>query len=443
MTSYEDLLSAIANFKTNLNVDLVSKYMDILSTFEQYTVSSRSKKYWGGNKQQTSNNYRGNRHHNGKHNVDIQRGGINRGNTNGYERGNKSSTRYQPKKRQQNDAIKKLMVNTDKIINNFNKSLNKLTTKNYDIIYKEVVTTLTDYISNFVTDYIESYVKFGINGKCHLEALNMELIKEKYNYYQCELWKLLFNKFITSSMQNRPIYYVFLQNLITWKTEIFNQSVINNAKSVFKTTTGYNYDIIKLDGVDDNNAKEFFTTTITELNERDTMVYNKVVELIAIFKEYDFMLSEINSSFKKMNVSITDFMYGLEPEINNEYHKLIANWIRKPNSGPNLGYLLQQYIISSIINNNNSNNNCDITIQVFINILNNIVDNDINDVDIIDKVVLTDKGNILLGLFDFSETDKQYINDNMKDKFKEKLEIIKNHLPSIVKYKMMDVISSL
>lgn len=176
MITFKDLQSSAASFKKNDSEDYTTFSNTINDLRKQYSTYRR-KPY---------NKYN-----------------FNKGN------------RKQPRQNQWTTAkhkdtkLKTLLANSDKMISNFTGAINKLNEGNFKIIYKDVVQLFTNYIGGFITDYVESYVKFGMGDKCEIEDLNLTTIKEKYNHYQKELWKILIDKYM-NSRSTYMMYYKFI-----------------------------------------------------------------------------------------------------------------------------------------------------------------------------------------------------------------------------------------
>ena len=165
MISFNELVNSAKTFNKSESEDYTVIKAKIDELRKLYSNSYRKSVYKPGNKYNfhKNNRYSNNRNNNGRH-------GNNKRNT--------------PK----DSKLKSLLANSDKMINSFTNAVNKLNEKNFKIIYNDVVELFTNYIGGFITDYVESYVKFGVNGKCEVEDLNLETINEKYIHYQYELW---------------------------------------------------------------------------------------------------------------------------------------------------------------------------------------------------------------------------------------------------------------
>jgi hypothetical protein len=335
---------------------------------------------------------------------------------------NKQNRRFQNNTQRKDNGLKTLIANSDKMINNFTNAINKLNESNYKIIYNDVVQLFTNYIGEFITDYVESYVKFGIGNKCEIEDLNLLFIKDKYNHYQIELWKILIDKFMNS--KNYIIYNKFINNLINWNTDIFNETIIDNIKKIFKTYCGHKYDIIKLDGINEEDPEQFFQPAIVELSERDTAIYNKITEILDIFEGYDFSFTNISNSNKKFLESIN--LYSLDVSVLSEkeniYYKMITKYIRKEELGERLGLLLYYY--------NVSNNSLD-KLNKFIDYSLTLEDKSKN-ISVISYMIME-----ILNNEERKEKILQVIN---RDELTDKLNKLSAKLPTLIKYKMMDVL---
>ena len=353
---------------------------------------------------------------------------FNRGNSGGgYKRGNSrnaySSNNNTGSQKSRSSVIRKLINNSDKMINEFNKCINKLTGSNYDIIYKDVVNLFTNYITNIIVEYVESFIKFGIQGQHNIEDLNMTLINEKYLYYQEELWKILINKTI---LTNNTLYFKFILHLCKLETNDFNIKLIENIKNVFKTYCHYNYDTIQLGDIDDEDPVQFFQSVITELEPKETKIYNKIGEIIDIFKDYKFDLSVIINNEININESLC--VYLAEGEIIKQQETFI-NYIknlfqRDTSKGSVLGNILSIHLLSNTHLKQN-----------IMGILENIASG---------KISLNDeKGYILLGIFELKETINSVFTAEDIIDIKNHLSVISKRLPSIIKYKMLDVLDIL
>lgn len=323
--------------------------------------------------------------------------------------------------------LKSLLANSDKMINNFTSAVNKLNDNNYKIIYNDVVKLFTNYIGSFITDYVESYVKFGISGKCEIEDLNLATINEKYTHYQMELWKILIDKYI-NSRTNNLIYYKFISNLISWDTEVFNKTIISSIKAVFKTYCNYEYDIVHLDGVDDEDPEQFFKPSITELDERNTMIYNKIGEIITIFTEYNFSLIKIKESHTQFLTTINDYVNNcnsITEEPITEYKKLIQKYTRKDELGEKFGLLEYKYLV----NTNNLDN------------INYILDNLLQFKD--KSHNLTVMAYMIMGMLNNKDILTKILQVINKEELQEKIKKLSSKLAIQVKYKMMDIIDLL
>jgi hypothetical protein len=394
MISFKDLQIAVANFN-KLNSPKYNEYCETINSLRKQYSTYRRQPYNNlnfnkGSKQKARNNYR--------------------------------ST---PK----DSKLKSLLTNSDKMINSFTSSVNKLNERNYKIIYNEVVQLFTNYIGSFITDYVESYVKFGVSNKCEIEDLNLDAIKDKYIHYQFELWKILIDKYM-NSRTTYMMYYKFINNLINWNTEVFNNTLIDNFKTVFKSYCGRSYDIIKLDGIDEEDPEQFFQPAVVELSERDTAIYNKITEIIELFQEYDFSLTKIAESNTYFLNTINNYISNVEIlkiEPNDEFKKLIIKYIRRVEMGERLGLLWYYYL------NNNAS-------------LNDII-------TVLDNMVLENssyQGNnlsviayILMGVLNSSDILQKVLEIINKDNLKVKLENMSVKLPAQIRYKMMDIIDLL
>ena len=340
--------------------------------------------------------------------------GFNRGSKYNYKK-NQSNSKYQYKSSKfrnnnsssTNNVVKKIIRNSDKMIINFNKLTNKLTSSNYDSIYKEVVSYFTSYISNIITDYIESYVKFGINGKCRIENLKLDLINEKYIYYQIKLWELLIQKYLIIG-NNNIIYYNFINKLCSWNTKLFNETLIENIKSIFKLYCQHNYDQIYLGEINDEDPKQFFSKYITNISEKDKLIYNKITEIVEIFNSYNFSLTKIKYYNQELNIELIKYIENKE---NSEYFSnFIDNYITEFNSkinGVKLGYILgfENYFI------------------------------DFDKIDIKNNNILY----LIIGMFS-NEKFVQSLSIENKKQYFDKLTIIKSNVISFIKYKIMDIL---
>lgn len=330
--------------------------------------------------------------------------------------------------------LKSLLANSDKMINSFTGAINKLNESNFKIIYAEVVDLFTKYIGGFITDYVESYVKFGVNGKCEVEDLNLETINEKYIHYQYELWKILMDKYINKN-GSYMMYYKFITNLISWKTDVFNDTLIKNIKSVFKSYCGYDYDIIRLDGVDDEDPEQFFKRTIVELDDRNTAIYNKITDIINIFTEYDFSLSKITESNNKFLETINEYINNpksltelniTETENSNiVYKKLLQRYLRRTELAEKLGILEYYYLRDS-----NS-----------ITSLTSVLDQVITYEDKSNEICVISY--MLMGMLNAEDIRTKLLDCISKENIKEKMEKLSSKLPALIKYKLMDILDVL
>jgi hypothetical protein len=325
--------------------------------------------------------------------------------------------------------LKSLLAKSDKIVNNFTSSINKLNENNYKIIYKEVVQIFTKYIGSFITDYIESYVKFCLDNKCEIEDINLDIIKEKYNYYQIELWKILIDKYM-NSRTTYMMYYKFINNLINWNTNIFNTTLINNIKSLFKSYCGHSYDIIKLDGIDEEDPEQFFQHVIVKLSDRDTVIYNKITEIIELFQEYDFSLTNISKCNNEFLITINNYIIDTENIKNEpitEYKKLITKYINRVEMGLRLGLLWYYYL---------QGNKC-------LEGINNLLDSIIYENGNYKENDLSFIAYMLMGILNSESILSKVLEIITKDELKIKLEKISSKLTPQIKYKMMDILDVL
>lgn len=327
-------------------------------------------------------------------------------------------------------ALKKILNENDSILNTFNGLINKLTNSNFDQIYNDVVNQFISYLSNFITDYVESYIKFGISGKCEIEDLNMDLIKEKYIQYQVDLWNILINKFINSN--NSKIYFNFINHLYKCKTDIYNIKIIDKIKVIFKTYTKLNYDNINLnDDIDDNDALQFFKhNIITEITEHNKLIYNNITNIINIFTSYDFNLS----NFTKINNEFIDHIHILlsntEKYISiecNLYTNIINKYINNSNI-EKIGYFYALYLLKNKKGNFND-------LKIFINDFEELSKN--NEM----KNYFVSKAYLIIGLLDLSHIKN--INLENKEETKNKISSIGSSLHSLIEYKLMDITDQL
>jgi hypothetical protein len=340
----------------------------------------------------------------------------------GYRKNHNSTTNHKDSK------LKSLLANSDKMISNFTSAINKLNERNFKIIYKNVVQLFTNYIGEFITDYIESYVKFGMDNKCDIEDLNLNIIKEKYNHYQKELWKILIDKYM-NSRSTYMMYYKFINSLINWNTELFNKTILTDVKAIFKSYCSHNYDIIKLDGINEEDPIEFFKPSIVELSDRDTAIYNKITEIVTIFKEYDFSLDKIKECNTEFLYSINyyiDDISSLNIEPINDFKKMITKYIRNDEMGERIGLLWYYHLL-------NSNN---------LSFINNVLDS-LNTSDKYNGQHLSVVAYMFMGILNNSDMMENIILYINKDELKDKIENISKKLPAQIRYKMMDIIDLL
>lgn len=418
MLSFSELSAKIDSYR-NDNEELINSYHTIIESncFKPFRYNKRSNR--GGNHY----NNRGGKYNNHYNSRNTRGNDSSRKSTQGKYQftSSRRSRQSQHSGGGSISVIKRLMNNSDKMINEFNKCINKLTDNNYDIIYKDVVSLFTNYIGNIITDYIESYIKFGIDGKHNIQSLNMSLINEKYCHYQGELWKLLLNKII---LTNNILYYKFARHLCIFDSKEFNISLISNIKNIFKKYSDYNYDKIQLeDEIDDEDPEQFFKGYITDISQKDQMIYNKIKEIIKVFQDYDFNLSIILNKDIQFNESIIMYLGNTETR---EEHKtdieFIENCISKGKANM-IGTILAFHII-------NEKKWKEYILTVMTKLCK-------EELEINHK-----NGEIILGIFEYSDIFTIY-NKNEKEEIKTNLLFISKKLPSMIKYKMLDVIESI
>lgn len=396
MITFKDLQSSAASFKKNDSEDYTTFSNTINDLRKQYSTYYRRKPY---------NKYN-----------------FNKGNMRQLRQNQRTVTQHKDSK------LNSLLANSDKMVSSFTSAINKLNEGNFKIIYKDVVQLFTNYIGGFITDYVESYVKFGMGDKCEIEDLNLTIIKDKYNHYQKELWKILIDKYM-NSRSTYMMYYKFINNLISWNTELFNKAVLADIKSIFQSYCGHSYDIIKLDGVDEEDPVEFFKPAIVELSDRDTAIYNKITEIVGIFKEYDFSLHKISDCNTEFLASINNYIIDvstLTTDPATDFKKMITKYIRRDEMGERLGLLWYYHLLNS----------------KSLSSINTVLD-DVNEGERYTGQHLSVVAYMFMGILNNGNMMEKVVSVINKDDLKTKIENISTKLPAQIRYKMMDIIDLL
>ena len=226
------------------------------------------------------------------------------------------------------------------------------------------------------------------------------------------------------------MYYKFINNLICWKTDVFNDTLINNIKGIFESYCGYDYDIIKLDGVDDEDPEQFFKRNIVELDDKNTEIYNKITDIINIFKEYDFSLNKLTESNTRFLDTINNFIHNqkiIDEVLDKEdkFIQLLKKYLRRTELAEKIGILQYYYLRDN---------------KIIIE-LNTVLDN-------IDKYEPKSSevciiSYMLMGMLNLENIRSNILEFISKDKIKEKMNELSAKLPALIKYKLMDIIDIL
>lgn len=338
-----------------------------------------------------------------------------------------------------------ILNNTDIILTKFNTYINKLTNHNFDVIYNFVVTQFVEYLSNFIVDYLESYIKFGMSGKCEIEDLNIDLVKEKYEYYQYELYEIILDKYMLGG-NNKNIYFNFIKHLESVDTILFNEKIISKIKELFHKNSGIDYDTVNLNNdndEDDENPLTFFQIDKSpSITNDQKLIYSKITNLITIFEEYDFSLNGI----KKINKSLIESIELLLSDTK----QFISEIDNKDNDNINIREI--QYINNNIKRNESYAEHFGSYYSLYLfnyynadynNIINYFIEwnNDLECPDM--KPYFNLKSYFFLGLFPVDGIQNIKITNENKEFIKNSFTKLKKSMCRLVKYKILDIIDKL